>query len=105
MLLTTANDEHSIPKPLLDRMEVIHVESYLTEEKLEIAKRHLLPRQLEAHGMKKSNLRITDGQIAAIISGYTREAGVRELERVLAAVCRKAASQIANGQKRVNISA
>ncbi len=105
MLLTTANDENNIPKPLLDRMEVIHVESYLAEEKLEIAKRHLLPRQLEAHGMKKGNLRITDGQIAAIISGYTRESGVRELERVLGAVCRKAACQIANGQKRVNMSA
>ena len=105
MLLTTANDENNIPKPLLDRMEVIHVESYLAEEKLEIAKRHLLPRQLEAHGMKKGNLRITDGQIAAIISGYTRESGVRELERALGAVCRKAACQIANGQKRVNMSA
>ena len=105
MLLTTANDEHSIPKPLLDRMEVIHVESYLAEEKLEIAKRHLMPRQLEAQGMKKANLRITDGQISAIINGYTREAGVRELERMLGAVCRKAACQIANGQKRVSINA
>ena len=105
MLLTTANDEQNIPQPLLDRMEVIHVQSYLAEEKLQIAKLHLLPKQLAAHGLKKSNLRITDGQLASIISGYTREAGVRELERMLAAVCRKAACLIAQGQTRVTINA
>jgi len=104
MLLTTANDENNIPRPLLDRMEVLHVESYLAEEKLQIAKRHLLPKQLAAHGMKKGSLRITDGQIAAIISGYTREAGVRELERMLAAVCRKAACEIAEGHARVTMN-
>ena len=105
MLLTTANDEQNIPRPLLDRMEVIHVQSYLAEEKLQIAKLHLLPKQLAAHGLKKGNLRITDGQLASIIGGYTREAGVRELERMLAAVCRKAACLIAQGQKRVTINA
>ncbi len=104
MLLTTANDEQNIPRPLLDRMEIIHVQSYLAEEKLQIAKRHLLPKQLEAHGLKKSSLRITDGQIAAIIDGYTREAGVRELERMLASVCRKAACQIAEGRTRITMS-
>ena len=105
MLLTTANDEQNIPRPLLDRMEVIHVQSYLAEEKLQIAKRHLLPKQLELHGLKKSNLRITDGQIASIISGYTREAGVRELDRMLGAVCRKAACEIAQGKTRITLSA
>ena len=105
MLLTTANDVHTIPRPLLDRMELIDVPSYLAEEKLEIAKRHLLPKQLKAYGLKKSNLRMTDGQIAAIIQGYTREAGVRELERMLGAVCRKAAVDIVSGKKSVTVSA
>lgn len=104
MLLTTANDEQTIPKPVLDRMEVIHVQSYLDCEKLQIAKRHLLAKQLEAHGLKKSNLRIADEEILAIINGYTREAGVRELERMLAAVCRKAACQIARGRKTITLT-
>ncbi|MDL2258206.1 endopeptidase La [Eubacteriales bacterium OttesenSCG-928-K08] len=104
MLLTTANDLDTIPRPLLDRMEVIHVESYLAEEKLQIAKRHLLKKQLSAHGLTKGNLRITDGQIMSIIQGYTREAGVRELERVLGAVCRKAAVQVVGGKNRVTIN-
>ncbi|HOR13474.1 MAG TPA: endopeptidase La, partial [Clostridia bacterium] len=104
MLLTTANDEQTIPKPVLDRMEVIHVQSYLDCEKLQIAKRHLLAKQLEAHGLKKSNLRIADEEILAIINGYTREAGVRELERMLAAICRKAACQIAKGRKTITLT-
>jgi len=104
VLLTTANDADAIPKPLLDRMEVIEVPSYLSEEKLQIAKHHLLPKQLEAHGLKKSNLRISDEQIMYIIEGYTREAGVRELERVLASVCRKVACEIGEGKDRVCMS-
>ncbi len=104
MLLTTANDESTIPKPLLDRMEIIRVPSYLAEEKLHIAKRHLLPKQLEKHGLKKENIRVTDGQLAAIIHGYTREAGVRELERMLAGVCRKVACRVAEGESRVALN-
>ncbi|MDL2234535.1 endopeptidase La [Christensenellaceae bacterium OttesenSCG-928-L17] len=105
MLLTTANDTATIPRALLDRMEVIEVPSYLAEEKLEIAKRHLLPKQLKAHGLKKSNLRMTDAQIAAVIQGYTREAGVRELERMLGAVCRKAAVDVVAGKKSITVNA
>ncbi|MDR1619940.1 MAG: endopeptidase La [Clostridiales bacterium] len=105
MILTTANDINTIHRPLLDRMEMINVQSYLAEEKLQIAKRHLLPRQLGLHGIEKTNLRITDGQMANIIHGYTREAGVRELERVLAALCRKAACEVAGGHTRVALNA
>jgi ATP-dependent Lon protease len=79
MLITTANDVGNIPKPLLDRMEIIPMQSYLLEEKVQIAKRHLVLKQLEKHGLEKGSLRITDGQIASLIDGYTREAGVREL--------------------------
>ncbi len=101
MLLTTANDVSAIPRPLLDRMEVIEVPSYLFDEKLEIAKRHLLPKQREKNGLTKSNLAVPDASIAALIDGYTREAGVRELDRVLSSVCRKAATEIVSGKKRV----
>ncbi len=104
MLLTTANNVDAIPGPLRNRMEIIDVPSYLAHEKCEIAKRHLLPRQLQHNGLKKSQLRITDGQIASIIDGYTREAGVRELERVLGSICRKAACEIVEGKKRVTLS-
>ena len=90
LFITTANTTDTIDRALLDRMEVIEVPSYTLEEKLAIAKRHLLPKQLEAHGLRKSELKIADGAMRAIIEGYTREAGVRELERVLARVCRRA---------------
>ena len=90
LFITTANTTDTIDRALLDRMEVIEVPSYTLEEKLAIAKRHLLPKQLEAHGLRKSDLKIADGAMRAIIEGYTREAGVRELERVLARVCRRA---------------
>ncbi len=90
MFITTANRSDTIPRPLLDRMEVIELSSYTDEEKLMIAKNHLLPKQLKRHGLKKSQLRLSDDCIREIITCYTRESGVRNLERQLAAVCRKA---------------
>ena len=90
LFLTTANSAEDIPQPLFDRMEIIEVPSYTLEEKVQIARRHLWPRQLRQHGLKRTQLHITDGAIAAIAEGYTREAGVRELERQLGAICRKA---------------
>jgi ATP-dependent Lon protease len=91
LFLATANTLDTIPEALLDRLEIIEVESYTQEEKLEIARRHLWPRQLKAHGLEKAYVRLTDKALVRIIDGYTREAGVRSLERELAAVCRKAA--------------
>ncbi len=104
LFITTANDMAGIPRPLLDRMEIIEVPSYLANEKVEIAFRHLVPRQLEKNGFKKSMLSIPRESIAEIINGYTREAGVRSLERSIAKVCRKAAVEIAGGKKRVTVS-
>ena len=95
MFITTANTTDTIPRPLLDRMEVIELGSYTDEEKRMIAKRHLLPKQLARHGVKKSQLALTDNAIREIISCYTRESGVRRLEQELAAVCRKAALRLA----------
>ena len=96
--ITTANDRNTIPRPLLDRMEVIELPSYTDEEKLQIAKRHLLPKQRRKHGLDGRQLRVNDAAIRAIIRGYTRESGVRLLERELAAICRKAAGGIAEGK-------
>lgn len=93
--ITTANSLNTIPRALLDRMEVIELSSYTDEEKLQIAKRHLLPKQRKKHGLKGNQLRLTDNAIREIITSYTRESGVRTLERQLAAVCRKAASGLA----------
>ncbi|MBR3502882.1 MAG: endopeptidase La [Clostridia bacterium] len=90
LFITTANSMDDIPEPLLDRMELIEVPSYTLEEKVQIARRHLLPRQLKEHGLARSQLRMTDKAIAELISGYTREAGVRTLEREIGHVCRKA---------------
>ena len=104
LFITTANDLDPVPRPLLDRMEVIELPSYTEEEKLQIAKRHLLPKQIKKHGMARTNLSVGDAALKAIISGYTREAGVRRLEQVLAKVCRKAAKKIADGEaKRVTV--
>lgn len=96
--ITTANSTDTIPRALLDRMEVIELSSYTDEEKLEIAKHHLLPKQRKKHGLKAAQLKIDDDTMRAIISLYTRESGVRRLERELAAVCRKAAGSIAEGK-------
>ena len=95
--ITTANTTSTIPRALLDRMEVIELASYTDEEKLQIAKQHLIPKQKKKHGLKGAQLRFTDGAIRQIISGYTRESGVRNLERELANVCRKAATGVAEG--------
>ncbi len=96
--ITTANTTDTIPRALLDRMEVIELHSYTDEEKVEIAKRHLLPKQRKKHGLKASQLKADDAALREIISGYTRESGVRLLERELAAACRKAAGGIAEGK-------
>ncbi len=104
MLITTANDAEAIQKPLRDRMELIEVPSYLFNEKEEIARRHLLPKQMEKHGLKKTNLRVSEEALQTLIGCYTREAGVRELERVLASVCRKAACEVAEGKTRVTLT-
>ena len=90
MFITTANTLDTIPRPLLDRMEVIELGSYTAKQKLMIAKDHLVPKQLEKHGLKKSQLRLSDDAIREIIRCYTRESGVRSLERLLAQICRKA---------------
>ena len=96
--ITTANTSETIPRPLLDRMEVIEVGSYTDEEKLQIAKRHLFPKQRKKHGLTAQGLKLTDDAIREIIALYTRESGVRILERQLAAICRKAAREIASGE-------
>ena len=106
MFITTANTTDTIPRALLDRMEVIELGSYTDEEKLQIAKRHLLPKQLTKHGIAKSHVRLTDDAIREIIACYTRESGVRTLERELAAVCRKCAMRFVeeNPPKRLTIT-
>ena len=105
MFITTANTMDTIPRPLLDRMEVIELGSYTDEEKVEIAHRHLIPKQLKEHGLQKRQLSISDDAIRRIISGYTRESGVRVLEREIGAICRKTAMKIAaKDVKRVSVT-
>ena len=99
LFLATANDIQNIPRPLLDRMEVIEVSSYTENEKMHIAKEHLIPKQKKAHGIKDGQLSISDGALASIISKYTKEAGVRSLERKIGEICRKAARQILEQKK------
>ena len=94
MFITTANTTSTIPKPLLDRMEVIELSSYTDKEKLQIAKKHLLPRELKRHGLTRAQMKISDGGLNELITGYTKESGVRQLERKLAALCRKTAAEI-----------
>lgn len=94
MFITTANTTDTVPRPLLDRMEVIELPSYTDKEKLQIVKRHLLPRQLKRHGLTRAQLKISDSGIETLIAGYTKESGVRLLERKLAALCRKCAMRI-----------
>ena len=97
LFICTANQLETIPPPLLDRMDVINLSGYTEEEKLGIARKYLVPKQLKAHGLKRSQLTFTEKGIRIIIREYTREAGVRQLERQIAAVCRKAARRIAEG--------
>ena len=105
MFITTANTTDTIPRPLLDRMEVIQLSSYTDEEKLQIAKRHLLPKQMEEHGIRKGALRISDEVLRAVIRDYTRESGVRLLERRLASICRKADMRLLTGTiKRITVT-
>ncbi|MFY9505262.1 MAG: endopeptidase La, partial [Caldicoprobacterales bacterium] len=94
MFLTTANNLDTIPRPLLDRMEIIHISGYTEEEKLNIATKYLIPKQLKEHGISKNSIRITENTIRNIINYYTRESGVRELERQIAAICRKVARRL-----------
>ena len=105
MFITTANTTDTIPQPLLDRMEVLRLTSYTDEEKVEIARRHLLPKQLAEHGLKKSALRVGDDVLRAVIRDYTRESGVRLLERRIAALCRKADMKLVCGEaKRLTVT-
>lgn len=104
MFITTANNLDTIPAPLLDRMEVIELPSYTREEKFNIAKRHLVPKQLKKHGEKPSQLKISDEALYGVIDGYTREAGVRKLEQRIAALCRKAARELVDGKAKVNVT-
>ena len=95
LFIATANDLNTISKPLLDRMELIEVSGYITEEKIEIATRHLIPKQLEIHGIKKNQLKFTKPAVKAIVDNYTRESGVRSLDRTIAKIMRKVAKNIA----------
>ncbi len=105
LFITTANTTATIPRPLLDRMEVIELGSYTDEEKLAIARQYLLPKQMKEHGLTRSNLRVSDEAIRAVISGYTRESGVRSLERQMGALCRKADMRLVTGTvKRVTVT-
>ena len=106
MFITTANTLDTIPRPLMDRMEIIEVGSYTDEEKLIIAKNHLIPKQIAKHGLKKSQLKVTDDGIREIIQCYTRESGVRNLERSFAEICRKTAMELLADEavKRVQVS-
>lgn len=94
LFIATANDIHTIPRPLLDRMELIEVSSYTENEKYHIAKDHLIKKQMERHGLSKGQLTVTKSALTAIISGYTKEAGVRQLERKIGEICRKTARKI-----------
>ncbi len=100
LFIATANSAADIPRPLLDRMEVIEVSSYTENEKIHIAKEHLFPKQVKKHGLKNGQLVIADTVWSDIVSGYTKEAGVRSLERKIAAICRRAARQIYQDKKR-----
>ncbi len=99
VFVTTANSTDTIPRPLLDRMEVIYISSYTEEEKLNIALKYLLPKQLKEHGLTQDNLMISEATVRDIINYYTRETGVRNLERKIADVCRKVAKQVVEDKK------
>lgn len=105
VFITTANDASSIPGPLYDRMEIIELSSYTLEEKLQIAKNHLVKKQRSMHGLNGRNFRISDDALRFLIDGYTREAGVRKLEQLIASLCRKAAVMLSDGEaKSVNLN-
>ncbi len=104
LFITTANSLDTISAPLRDRMEIIELNSYTREEKFHIAKKHLLPKQLAKHGEKAANVKVTDAALYAIIDFYTREAGVRKLERRIADICRKAAKMLVSGDTKVVVT-
>ena len=105
MFITTANTTSTIPRPLLDRMEVIELGSYTDEEKLHIAREHLLPKQLKENGIRRGQLRLDDEALRAIITDYTKESGVRTLERQLGKLCRRAAMRLVEtGVKRIDVT-
>lgn len=99
MFITTANSRYNIPQPLLDRMETIYIPGYTEEEKVRIAQRHLIPKQLEENGLSADNLRFSEGSLGEIVRQYTREAGVRNLEREIANICRKTAKEVVRNKK------
>ena len=104
LFITTANTTETIPAPLLDRMEVIELSSYTREEKFHIAKKHLLPKQLKKHGETRKTLKINDKALYEIIDCYTKEAGVRGLEKKIASVCRKAAKKLVSGETSISVT-
>ncbi|MBO4452763.1 MAG: endopeptidase La, partial [Clostridia bacterium] len=103
LFIATANTTSTIPPALLDRLEVIYMDSYSDEEKLAIAKHHLIPKQLKMHGLKASQCRISDAAVRELITSYTKENGVRGLEREIASLCRKSAMKIVEGEKKISI--
>ncbi|SHK04297.1 ATP-dependent proteinase. Serine peptidase. MEROPS family S16 [Anaerobranca californiensis DSM 14826] len=105
LFITTANALHPIPRPLLDRMEVIYIEGYTEEEKLAIAKKYLLPKKMTEHGLDVNQFIVTEQALIKVIREYTREAGVRNLERVCATLCRKGAKEIVSRGEKVKITA
>ncbi len=104
LFIATANTTETIPAPLLDRLEVIQMDSYSDKEKLAIAKNHLIPKKLKEHGLKASQCKIMDEAVVELITSYTRENGVRNLEREIASICRKSAKRIVEGAKRVTVN-
>lgn len=106
MFITTANSPYNIPRPLLDRMEVIEITSYTEEDKVHIAMNHLVAKQINEHGLKSDNITFSEGAIRKIIRSYTREAGVRNLEREIASICRKVARRVVEDKNtKVNVNA
>ena len=105
LFITTANNLDTVPRPLLDRMEVIPISSYTEEEKVNIAIKYLFPKQIKEHGFKKSNLIVDEKTVRELINCYTREAGVRGLERQIASICRKVAKKlVSTKQKTVKVT-
>ncbi len=100
MFITTGNTSYNIPQPLLDRMELIHIPGYTEEDKVEIARQYLIPKQLKEHGLTEKNLEISEGSLRRVIREYTREAGVRNLERSISAICRKVAREVVKDRKK-----
>lgn len=102
MFITTANTTDTIPRPLLDRMEILEISGYTDEEKYNIAKKYLVPKQVKAHGLKDDNINITQGAVKELITSYTRESGVRGLEKEIANLCRKVAKKVVAGEDRTH---